>query len=305
MSKQTNDTHGAAAVSSCLTHRATSQGPGYRTKYVYGATVGMKKRDKNNVPQVTCTCGRDLSGSLQGAGGIGGLLARTSNSQLLSPSSSAAAHAFYHCDGNGNITCLIDGNQAIVAKYLYDPYGNLLSQSGSLADANLYRFSSKEFHTASGLVYYLYRFYDPNLQRWPNRDPLSAKTPQHVSDWTKNLFVEMSQGPNLYWPFGNDPVSKRDNDGQFVPLIICCVVAGVVLTGCSRRPPPPERQFPDCWPSRPPIPGAGKWSRGEQKRACDGCCASTYGNSPSTGDPKTDDFLACLAYCAWKAAYMP
>ena len=36
----------------------------------------------------------------------------------------------------------------------------------------LYRFTSKELHEASGLVYYLYRFYDPNLQRWPNRDPL-------------------------------------------------------------------------------------------------------------------------------------
>jgi len=34
--------------------------------------------------------------------------------------------------------------------YLYDPYGNILSQSGPLADLNLYRFSSKEFHVASG-----------------------------------------------------------------------------------------------------------------------------------------------------------
>ena len=41
---------------------------------------------------------------------------------------------------------LINSNQAIVAKYLYDPYGNMLSPSGSLASANRYRFSSKELN---------------------------------------------------------------------------------------------------------------------------------------------------------------
>ena len=43
--------------------------------------------------------------------------------------------------------------------------------SGPLASVNLYRYSSKEYHANSGTVYYLYRFYDPNLQRWLNRDP--------------------------------------------------------------------------------------------------------------------------------------
>src|SRR5208283_1582939 len=89
------------------------------------------------VPQdvITYTRGRDLSGSLHGAGGIGGLLARTDGGQSIA--SLPSAHAFYHADANGNITCLINTNQAIVAKYEYDPFGNILSQSGSLADANL------------------------------------------------------------------------------------------------------------------------------------------------------------------------
>src|SRR2546429_9937025 len=38
----------------------------------------------------------------------------------------------------------------------------------SPASANVYRFSSKEIHVTSGLYCYGYRFYDPNLQRWPN-----------------------------------------------------------------------------------------------------------------------------------------
>jgi RHS repeat-associated protein len=106
---------------------------------------------------------------LEGAGGIGGLLSRTASeiSNLQSPS-----HAYYHADGNGNVTALIASNQTIAARYLYDPYGNQLAATGPLAEANLYRFSSKEWHPASGLVYYGYRFYDPGLHRWVNSDPI-------------------------------------------------------------------------------------------------------------------------------------
>src|SRR6058998_1362990 len=52
------------------------------------------------------------------------------------------------------------------------PFGNTVSSTGSEAVRNRYRFSSKEIHANSGMYYYLYRFYDPNLQRWINRDPI-------------------------------------------------------------------------------------------------------------------------------------
>ncbi len=75
---------------------------------------------------------------------------------------------FYHSDANGNITCMINSAQTIVASYKYDPFGRIESQSGSLANDNVYRFSSKEVFfktTAAGgpsdLYYYGFRFYDP------------------------------------------------------------------------------------------------------------------------------------------------
>src|SRR5206468_2801246 len=113
-----------------------------------------QERTTNNLPQVTYTRGNDLSGTFQGGGGIGGLLARSSNSDLLT--SSSFATSFYHSDGNGNITCLIFTNQTIAAKYLYDPFGNMLTMNGPLADANVYRFSSKEWDGNSDFFYYLY-----------------------------------------------------------------------------------------------------------------------------------------------------
>ncbi len=159
--------------------------------YVYDGRLVVQERDGNNLPLVTYTRGSDLSGRRQGAGGISGLLARTDSSLLALGSS--FAHAYYHCDGNGNVTCLINASNAVVARYTYDPFGNVLSMGGPLAGANLYRFSSKEAHANSGLVYYLYRYYEPNLQRWVNSDPIGERG-----------------GINLYQFVFNEPVHRAD-----------------------------------------------------------------------------------------------
>ena len=126
---------------------------------------------------------------LQDACGIGGLLACTESSLLALGSS--LAHAYYHCDGNGNVTCLINASNAVVARYTYDPFGNVLSMSGALATANLYRFSSKEVHPNSGLVYYLYRYYDANLQRWLNRDPIQEKGGINLAAFVLNAPLDL------------------------------------------------------------------------------------------------------------------
>src|ERR1051325_3838460 len=97
-----------------------------------------QERDMNSVPTVSHTRGIDLSGTLQGAGGIGRLLARTDSG--LSTINSPPSTSYYHADGNGNITYLVDATQALAASYRYDPFGNINSQSGSLADAHIYRF---------------------------------------------------------------------------------------------------------------------------------------------------------------------
>jgi RHS repeat-associated protein len=152
--------------------------------FIYDGNVVVQDRNASNLPTVTYTRGNDLSGTLQGAGGIGGLLARTSNSQLIT--SQPFASALYHTDGNGNVTCLMYTNGLLAAKYLYDPLGNTLAQYGSLASINNYRFSSKEWNASSGLYYYLYRFYDPNLQRWLNRDPIQEKGGLNLYAFVKN-----------------------------------------------------------------------------------------------------------------------
>jgi RHS repeat-associated protein len=197
-------------------------------RYVYDGMLVVQERHfqpqvSTNLPvnTISYTRGNDLSDSLQGAGGIGGLLARTDSSSIQNPASSP--HAYYHADGNGNITALVNTNGAVVARYQYDPYGNLLGMAGPLAEANVYRFSSKEWHANAGLYYYGFRYYEPNLQRWLNRDP-----------------IEEEGGINLYGFVANNPVS-------FVDLL------GLKFG----NPVPPCAPYPECLrlkPPRPPTP---------------------------------------------------
>jgi RHS repeat-associated protein len=161
-------------------------------RFVYDGWRVIQERNSIGTPLARYTRGRDLSGSLEGAGGIGGLLARSHGYA----SGEATAHNFYFADGNGNVVRMVSTNQAVVASYRYDPFGNLISSGGSLAGANLYRFSSKPVHLGSGLYYYGYRFYDPNLQRWLNRDP-----------------IEEDGGINLYGYVDNDPLGRADPFG--------------------------------------------------------------------------------------------
>jgi RHS repeat-associated protein len=165
--------------------------PNGTTTYFYDGMRVIQER-LGGSPTVSYTRGTDLSGTLEGAGGIGGPLARSSSYV----SGTWTNHNFYHADGNGNITYLESASQGLAASYRYDPFGNTLYSSGTLASANTYRFSSKEIHPNSGIYYYLYRFYDPNLQRWLNRDPLGE-----------------AGGLNLYAYCLNSPLNFYDPDG--------------------------------------------------------------------------------------------
>ncbi|PWU15252.1 MAG: hypothetical protein C5B50_15740 [Verrucomicrobia bacterium] len=188
--------------------------------YVYDGNLPVQERDANSLPATSITRGPDLSGSLQGAGGIGGLLSRTDHHLLMIGGS--AAHAYYHADGNGNITALTDTNQFIAARYVYTPFGETLSRSGPLAEANLCRFSSMENHPGSGLTLYPYRAYAAVSQKWTTSDPVDelgfeilrgVRTPA------------LAPGSNRYQFSYNDPPNRVDPFGLLTPEEIAILQA--------------------------------------------------------------------------------
>ena len=87
-------------------------------------------------------------------------------------------------------------NGDIVAHYEYSPFGSLTKVSGDYADSNPLRFSSEYFDEETELVYYNYRYYNPELGRWISRDP-----------------IEEQGGFNLYCIIGNNPLLGWDSLG--------------------------------------------------------------------------------------------
>ncbi len=131
----------------------------------------------------TFTWGADLSGSLQGAGGVGGLLM----TEEISGTTTTAYH--FHYDGNGNVTEITDNTGSSAASYRYDAFGNTLVATGPYAGQNRYRFSTKPLDAEvvnAPLYYYGYRYYDPTTGRWPSRDPIGEKGGLNLYEFVGN-----------------------------------------------------------------------------------------------------------------------
>ncbi len=126
------------------------------------------------------TWGQELSGTMDGAGGVGGLL-------MVVRHSSPSTHCFVAFDGNGNVTALLNAvSGAVEARYEYSPYGEILRTTGPLASNNPFRCSTKFWDEESGLVYYGYRYYSPWLGRWVNRDPIEEGGGSNLSGFCQN-----------------------------------------------------------------------------------------------------------------------
>jgi RHS repeat-associated protein len=150
------------------------------TLYVYEGWNVVSEKTTPKAPQLDTenfkletryTWGEDLSGSLQGAGGIGGLLSSTLEQSPTKNEAQRTTNCF-HYDSNGNIILLTDAQANETARYSYDAFGKTLTAIGPAAGQNRYQFSTKPVEEESGLVYYGYRWYDPVTGRWPSRDPI-------------------------------------------------------------------------------------------------------------------------------------
>lgn len=134
-------------------------------RFVYDGWNLVRELDGGNTPVRSYIWGLDLSQSLQGAGGVGGLLA------IVDIADDSVYYAAY--DGNGNLTALVDsldGDQSAI--YEYDAYGNIIRLSGEYASQNPFRFSTKYADDETDLVYYGFRYYDAPTGRWLSPDPL-------------------------------------------------------------------------------------------------------------------------------------
>jgi RHS repeat-associated protein len=167
---------------------AWSTSPESDVRFVYDGWRVIMELDGLNADAVTrkYTWGLDLAGlngstsrdrqgaALDAAGGIGGLLAAY---DTAGTTSTADDRTFlYTYDANGNVGQLIEPTggttYALAAKYEYDPYGQRINTPAQGEYDQPYRFSTKPFDPITGNGDWDYRWYDPRLGRFINRDPL-------------------------------------------------------------------------------------------------------------------------------------
>jgi len=151
------------------------------------------------------TWGNDLSGTLQGAGGVGGLLAVScvsSNTSYLLPLT------YYPLfDHNGNVERYVTRNGTTVATFQYDAFGNTISETFTQSGIDAlthFRFSTKYWEGENELYYYGYRHYCPWVGRWINRDPIG----EH-------------ENRGLYCCCNNNPIIRSDFLGLSVQMVPC------------------------------------------------------------------------------------
>jgi RHS repeat-associated protein len=131
--------------------------------------------------------GIDLSGSSQGAGGVGGLLWTN-----VATAKTYAAGS----DANGNVMLYVDCADGTVAgRRDYAAFGEAVMTTGVAASLP-FGFSTKYEEKESGLYYYGFRYYNPSTGRWLSRDP-----------------IEERGGLSLYGVVENDTVNHIDRLG--------------------------------------------------------------------------------------------
>mgnify|MGYP004674923359 FL=1 len=123
---------------------------------------------------------------------------------------------YYILNAQGDVVRIIDGSRNVVASYSYDPWGKIISSSGTLADVNPLRYRGYYYDSETGFYYLRSRYYDPELGRFINADSYAS------TDATGILSA------NMFAYCENDPVNKSDPTGEVAPML-AAVVGGAVL----------------------------------------------------------------------------
>ena len=251
------------------------------------------------------TWGRDLSGSLQGAGGIGGLLAMADDHATPATTGDDLTYVCFY-DVNGNVGQLVDltpttwSAGVMTGRYEYSPFGKLLASSGGYADENPFRFSTKYLDGETGLSYFGYRCYSARLGRWVNRDVLGEAAAQ-----------------NAYAYINNYLFNAVDPDGRRIEILLPPANGETLPTYPGRR---EEATNQVCcrYYDRRLTPPDTWWHRHSQETICcagkspwQACkCLGSEGKSGTSGDARTRTLISasrgpCCSCTVYKARLKP
>ena len=109
---------------------------------------------------------------------------------------------YYVLNAQGDVVRIVNSSRSTVASYTYDPWGKIISSSGTLADINPLRYRGYYYDSETGFYYLQSRYYDPEIGRFINADSYAS------TDATGLLST------NMFAYCENDPVNRSDPDGE-------------------------------------------------------------------------------------------
>ena len=128
---------------------------------------------------------------------------------------------YYVLNAQGDVVRIVNSSRSVVASYTYDPWGKIISSSGTLADINPLRYRGYYYDTETGFYYLQSRYYDPEIGRFINADSYAS------TDATGLLST------NMFAYCENDPVNKSDPTGEVAPILVA--MAGGALVGIAEQ----------------------------------------------------------------------
>ncbi len=127
---------------------------------------------------------------------------------------------FYVKNMQGDIVAISDDSGNVVAEYTYDPWGKVLSVTGTnsaLGNLNPFRYRGYYYDTDTSLYYLQSRYYDPETGRFLNSDDVN---------FIGTTESEISYNPFVYCE--NDPVNAIDPTGRSWVAPKVTVVIGII-----------------------------------------------------------------------------
>jgi RHS repeat-associated protein len=115
---------------------------------------------------------------------------------LISKVTSSGESYYYHYDGIGSTVGMSDFSGNVVNRYAYDAFGKVLNQEETIPNPFKYVGQFGVMDEGNGLLYMRARYYDPEIGRFINKDPIG-----------------LLGGLNMYSYVANNPVSWIDPEG--------------------------------------------------------------------------------------------
>lgn len=207
----------AAGRMTQMTHKAT----GAVARYQYDEAGRRIRAEVNGAVTQLVYEGSHVAYELDAAGELTRYYTRHENGLLLSMTQVKASREvlagtyYYQVNEHGDVETLSDATGAVVARYSYDAWGNLLSSDGPLAQANPYRYMGYRFDRESGLYYVNARYYNAQHGRFLSADahPGLVHNPLTQNGHTYSM---------------NNPVMLYDPTGHFAAVIVVWGVGALI-----------------------------------------------------------------------------